>query len=359
VDGSSVTVARVRERDARLSWELFVITAENLSKTFPGKPSPVFALRDVSIDVDAGAVYGVVGGTGSGKSTLTRLIALQERPDRGTIRLDGLNTASLDGRKLREVRRQLGVVEAHPELHAGRTVAGNVAAPLEQLGLDGPRRRSRVGNLLDLVGLTQRAAQQPSELTPGQRRRVAVARALAAGPAVLLADDPTGDVPAEETGAVLTVLDRARAELGATVLVTTPDVGVARRLCDDIGLLEQGSLVERGKVLDLVTDPHSRTAQALLPAIETPRGQSARFDRTADVVLIGFAAVGALLPEAASRFDVELSTIGGGLTRVGDTPVARFRVGVRGQQADAALAWIGERGGHLDHPVRGPQSVAA
>lgn len=336
-----------------------MITVENLSKSFPLNGSPVVALRDVNVDIQAGSLFGVVGAPGSGKSTLARCIGLQERPDRGVVRLDGLNTGTLDGRRLREIRRQVGVVSTKPELLADRTIAGNIASPLEQLGLDGPQRRTRVGNLLDLVGLTQRAGQRPGELTEGQLRRVAIARALAAGPSVLLADDPTSGVRFEETGAVLTVLDRARAELGVTVLLTTPDAGVVRRVCDDIAVLEAGAVIERGTVLDLVSDPNSRTAQALLPAIETSRAQSAKYDRAVDVVLVGFASVGALLPEAAGRFDVELATIGGGLTRVGDTPVGRFRLGVRGEQADAALAWIAERGGHVSHPVRGPQGVAA
>ncbi|HVV11833.1 methionine ABC transporter ATP-binding protein [Amycolatopsis sp.] len=336
-----------------------MITVENLSKSFPGKKKPVLALRDVSLEVGAGSLYGVVGPGNSGKSTLARCVALQEKPDRGTVRLDGLNTAGLDGRRLREVRRQLAVLDANQPLHAERTAAGNVAAPLEQLGVDGPQRRSRVGRLLDLAGLTQRAAQRPSELSEGQRRRVAIGRALAAGPAVLLADDPTAGIDAEEAGAVLTVLDRARAELGVTILLTTQDAAVVRRVCDDVAVLDSGRVVEHGSVLDLLSNPGSRTADTLLPAIDTPRAQSAGYDRFADVVLIGFAAVGALLPEAGSRFDVELSTIGGGLTRVGDTPVARFRVGVNGRQADSALAWIADRGAHVTHPVEGPKSVAA
>jgi D-methionine transport system ATP-binding protein len=336
-----------------------VITVENLSKSFSANGNPVVALRDVSIGIDAGSLFGVVGPTGSGKSTLARCIGLQERPDRGVVRWDGLNTGALDGRRLREVRRQVGVLEAKPELHLERTVAGNIAAPLEQLGLDGPQRRTRVGNLLDLVGLTQRAVQRPSELSTGQRRRVALARALAVGPAVLLADDPTAGIQSEEAGAVLAVLDRARAELGVTVLVTTPDAAVVRRICDDVAMLEGGNLVERGKILDLVSDSSTRTAQALLPVIETTRAQSARYARSVDVVLIGFASIGALLPEAASRFDVEVATIGGGVTRVGDTPVARFRLGLRGDQSDAALAWISEHGGHLAHTARGPQRIAA
>lgn len=336
-----------------------MITVENLSKSFPGKPSPVVALRDVSIEVGAGALYGVVGPAGSGKSTLARVLALQEKPDRGTVRLDGLNTAGLDGRRLREVRRQVASVDATTVLHAERTIAGNVAAPLEQLGVDGPQRRARVGRVLDLVGLTARANQLPGELTEAQRRRVAVGRALAAGPAVLLADDPTAGVSAEETGSVLTVLDRARAELGVTVLLTTQDGGVVRRVCDEIAVLDGGRVLEHGSMLQLLAEPGSRTADALLPSIDTPRAQGAAYDRSADVVLIGFAAVGALLPEASARFDVELATIGGGLTRIGDTPVARFRVGVRGAQADTALAWIADRGAYVTQAADGPKRIAA
>lgn len=324
-----------------------MITVEHLTKSFPGKAEPVLALRDVSIEVSAGALYGVVGPSGAGKSTLTRCVALQEKPDRGTVRLDGLNLAALDGRRLREVRRKVAILEARSPLHAERTVAGNIAAPLEQLGVDGPQRRRQVGRILDLVGLTQRAGQRPGELTEGQRRRVAVGRALATGPAVLLADDPTAGVAAEEAPTVLTVLDRARAELGVTTLLTTQDSAVVRRICDEVGVLDSGRLIEQGSVLDLVTDPGSRAARALLPPIETPRAQAASYDCTVDVVLIGFAAVGALLPEAASRFDVELATIGGGLTRFGDTPVAYFRLGLRGQGIDAALGWIRERGAHV------------
>ncbi|MFD8499330.1 methionine ABC transporter ATP-binding protein [Amycolatopsis sp. NPDC059657] len=335
-----------------------MITLENLSKSFSANGNPVVALRDVSLDINAGSLFGVVGPAGSGKSTLARVVGLQERPDRGVVRLDGLNTGALDGRRLREIRRQVGVLDAKPELHAERTIAGNIASPLEQLGLDGPTRRTRVGNLLDLVGLTQRATQRPDELTAGQRRRVAVARALASSPSVLLADDPTAGIHSEESGAVLAVLDRARAELGVTVVLTTPDAGVVRRVCDDVAVLEAGSLVERGSVLDLITDPTTRTAQSLLPAIETTRTQSAKYERSVDVVLIGFAAIGALLPEAATRFDVELATIGGGVTRVGDTPVARFRLGIRGEQAAGALGWIAERGAHVQ-TARTPQAIVA
>ncbi|ASR39698.1 ABC transporter ATP-binding protein [Prauserella marina] len=334
-----------------------MITVENISKSFASTGAPVVALRDVSLAVGAGSLYGVVGSASAGKSTLARCVALQERPDRGVVRYDGLNTTALEGRRLRDARRQLAVVDSR--LQPERTVAGNVAAPLERTGVEGPQRRNKVGSLLDLVGLSKRAAQLPAELTEGQRRRVAIARALAVQPSVLLADDPTHGVEPDDAGSVLTVLDRARAELGATVLLTTQDAGTARRICDEVALLERGVVVESGNVLGLLGKPGSKIADELLPSVETSRSEMGRYDRTVDTVLIGFAAVGALLPEAAGRFDVELATIGGGLTRFGDTPVARFRLGVRGQRADAALAWIAEHGASVSHPLYGLHNVAA
>ncbi|HEU5475770.1 MAG TPA: ATP-binding cassette domain-containing protein [Actinophytocola sp.] len=339
-----------------------MITVENLTKSFRGTTGPVVALDDVTFDVTAGSIAGVVGPGGSGKSTLARLIALQERPDSGVIRLDGQNTAGLDPRRLRVARSQIGVVPAGDSLIAQRTAAGNIAAPLEQAGVDGPQRRTKVGQLLDLIGLTDKAATYPDALTPGQRRRVAVARALVGEPTVLLADDPTGALDPDGAAGVLTVLDRARAELGATVVLTTTDAGVVRRIADEVAILDHGRIVEHGGLLELIQRPAGQVAAAVLPDIDPAAVSttgSTGHDRVVDVVLIGFAAVGALLPEAASRFDVAIPVLGGGLTRLGETPVARFRVGVTGARADGAIDWITERGG-LVHPVpAGIRGVAA
>ncbi|HEV8562830.1 MAG TPA: ATP-binding cassette domain-containing protein [Actinophytocola sp.] len=335
-----------------------MITVENLTKSFRGQTGPVVALDDVTLDVRAGTIAGVVGPSGSGKSTLARLIALQERPDSGVIRLDGQNLAGLDPRRLRAARSRIGVLSPGESLLRQRTAAGNIALPLEQAGLDGPERRTKVGRLLDLIGLTELAATYPDELTPGQRRRVAVARALVGEPDVLLADDPTGALDPDGAAGVLTVLDRARAELGATVLVATADPHVVRRIADDVAVLEHGRLLERGGLLELLHDPESRVARTILPAIDESAPRHGH-DRVADVVLIGFAAVGALLPEASGRFGVDVAVLGGGLTRLGETPVARFRVGVSGERADTAIGWIGDRGGLVHAVPTGPRGVAA
>ncbi|MER7010765.1 methionine ABC transporter ATP-binding protein [Saccharopolyspora sp. NPDC000359] len=327
-----------------------MITVENLTKSFQQNNGTVRALDGVTMEIPAGAVCGVVGPSGAGKSTLARCIALLEKPDAGAIRVDGTDLVSLDGKALRAARRQIGVVPQGDSLLRQRTAAGNVALPLEAAGMSGPQRRSRVGELLDLVGLTDKATVYPDQLSGGQRQRIAVARALAAKPSVLLADEPTSALDPGTTDSVLTVLDRARAELGVTVLVVTHDMAVVRKIADDVAVLDGGRVVEHGKVLDLVAEPGSRVSSTLLPATdqaEPLRPTDGRHDVVAEVVLVGFAAVGALLPEAASRFGVELAILGGGLTRLGDTPVAKFKVGLSGERAEAALKWMVERDAHV------------
>ncbi|WP_263250953.1 methionine ABC transporter ATP-binding protein [Saccharopolyspora rosea] len=327
-----------------------MITVENLTKSFPNGGGTLRALDGVSMEVPAGAVCGVVGPSGAGKSTLARCVALLEKPDSGAIRVDGTDLLSLDGKALRAARRQIGVVPQGDSLLRQRTAAGNVALPLEAAGVSAPQRRARVAELLDLVGLTDKSSVYPDQLSGGQRQRIAIARALAAEPSVLLADEPTSALDPTTTDSVLTVLDRARSELGVTVLVVTHDMAVVRRIADDVAVLEQGRVVEHGKVLDLVADPASRIGTTLLP--ETDQAEPLRptggdHDVVAEVVLVGFAAVGALLPEASSRFGVELAILGGGLTRLGDTPVAKFRVGLSGERSEAALKWMIERDAHV------------
>lgn len=325
--------------------EPIVITVENLTKSFSRDGGHVVALDAVSLEVPAGSVYGVVGGSGAGKSTLARCLALLDKPDSGAIRVDGTDLAALDGKALRAARRQIGVVSPEDPLLRQRTVAGNVALPLEAANMSAPQRRSRVAELLDLVGLTDKAPVYPDQLSDGQRQRAAVARALAGQPSVLLADEPTSGLDPSATDSVLTVLDRARSELGVTVLVATDDMAVVRRVADDVAVLDQGSVVEHGKVLDLVSEPGSRIGSTLLPDTGPGQhpGQSGRgHDVVAEVVLVGFAAVGALLPEASSRFDIGLSILGGGLTRLGETPVAKFRIGLSGERSESALKWMVE-----------------
>lgn len=336
-----------------------MISVESLTKTFWKNNDRVYALDDVSVQFATGSITGVVGPRGGGKSTLARCIALLEHPDSGAICVDGVDVSALRGTALSLARRQIGVVPKKESLLPQRTAAGNVAEPLERAGIPVTRWRARVNELLDLVGLSAKANSTLDLLSAGELQRVAVARALAAGPSVLVVDEPTSAVSWEATDSVLNGLDRARAELSVTVLIVTQDMQVVRNVCDDVVLLDGGRVIENGKLLDLVAVAESRIAPFLLPPVHENAAAEAVFDFVADVVLIGFAAIGTILPEACRRFGVAIDVIGGGLTAFGETPVARFRIGLTGDRASSAAGWISHAGGMVRGKPDRPQQISA
>ncbi|NUT32503.1 MAG: ATP-binding cassette domain-containing protein [Hamadaea sp.] len=226
-----------------------MIELRQLRRTFPGG---VTALDGVDLTVAPGEIYGVVGRSGAGKSTLLRTVNLLERPDDGTVRVDGQSLTTLSPAQLRAARRRIGMIFQHFHLLRGRTVADNVALPLELAGVPRARRAARVAELLDLVSLGDKAREHPSRLSGGQRQRVAIARALATGPSVLLSDEATSALDAYTTVEVLDLLRQLNRELGLTILLITHDLGVIERICDRAGVMEAGRLVESGPVGDLL-----------------------------------------------------------------------------------------------------------
>jgi D-methionine transport system ATP-binding protein len=320
-----------------------MITLDQVSKTFSSAQGTVAALDNVSLELPASGILGIVGDNASGKSTIAKVVTGQERPDHGVVRLEGTSVNDLGGTAVRAIRRHISSIVPVNTLGTARTVAGNVATPLEQAGVDGPTRRAKVTQLLDLVGLSDQAGQTLDNVTASARRRVAIARSLVFDPAVLVADEPTDGIDQIADAGVLASLDRVRAELGTAVLLLTKDVTAVRKLADSVALLDGGSIRESGYVLDLATQD-SALAQQLLPQVVVRPEHRLRFDTVAEVVLVGYAAVGNLLPEAGARFNTTFTTIGGGITRFGDTPVARFAVGANGTQVADALTYLRHSG---------------
>lgn len=245
-----------------------MIELNDVRKVFPGRPggADVVALDGVDLSVPAGDFAGVVGPSGSGKSTLIRLVNLLERPTSGSVTVDGRVLTDLPADEVRRARSSIGMVFQHFELMDSRTAAENVEHPLELAGVGRAERRHRSADLLDLVGLADRATARPGQLSGGQKQRVAIARALAARPRVLLCDEATSALDQASTTGVLQLLRRVRDELGLTVLLITHEMSVVKAVCDSAVLLEAGRVVDGGRLADVLTREDSALAAALLPA---------------------------------------------------------------------------------------------
>jgi D-methionine transport system ATP-binding protein len=245
-----------------------VIDLHDVRKVFPARrrSGEVVAVDGVTLQVEAGEFAGVVGPSGSGKSTLVRLVNLLERPTSGSVTVDGRVLTELPDDQVRQARRSIGMVFQHFELLDSRTAAGNVEHPLELAGVGRAERRRRAVELLDLVGLGERADAHPGQLSGGQKQRVAIARALAGRPTVLLCDEATSALDQASTTGVLELLRRVRSELGLTVLLITHEMAVVKAVCDSAVLLERGRVVDSGRLSEVLTREHSPLSDALLPA---------------------------------------------------------------------------------------------
>ncbi len=239
-----------------------MIVIEGLSKTYAGTGQP--ALNDVSLTVPQGAIYGILGRSGAGKSTLIRCLNLLERPSAGRILVKGQDITCFDKAQLRAHRLRTGMIFQHFNLLHARSVADNIAVPLEIAGVPKAQREARVKELLSLVDLADKAAAFPSQLSGGQKQRVGIARALASKPDVLLCDEATSALDPDTTAAILALLAEINQQLGLTIVLITHQLEVVKNLCDHAALLENGQLIEGGKIADLLATPWSRLRKSLL-----------------------------------------------------------------------------------------------
>ncbi|WP_416363779.1 methionine ABC transporter ATP-binding protein [Pseudomonas sp. NFX183] len=241
-----------------------MIVVEGVSKTYAdGQPA---ALDNVSLRINDGSIFGIVGRSGAGKSTLLRCLNLLERPTFGRILLDGQDLTQLSDRQLREQRQRIGMIFQGFNLLHSRTVAGNVAVPLEIAKVPKVERAARVAELLALVGLSDKAEAFPSQLSGGQKQRVGIARALAARPTYLLSDEATSALDPQTTASILELLRDINRQLGVTIVLITHELEVVKAICDSAVSLADGRVVESGTLLQLQADPASHLGRSLAPS---------------------------------------------------------------------------------------------
>ena len=235
-----------------------MIRFENVSKTFRGNGKQVEAVKEVSLHIKKGEIFGIIGYSGAGKSTLVRCINLLERPDRGRIWIGDTEITALKGKSLRKQRRKIGMIFQQFHLFASRNVYENVAYPLKHQGLTRQEIKKRVEELLNLVGLEDKASAYPSQLSGGQKQRAAIARALANEPDILLCDEATSALDPKTTTAILRLLQEVNRKLGVTIVVITHEMQVVKESCGSVAVMEGGSVVEEGEVFDIFSNPHEK-----------------------------------------------------------------------------------------------------
>ena len=238
-----------------------MIEFTHVSKDFGSGEKMVRAVRDVSLTIQDGEIFGIIGFSGAGKSTLVRCINLLERPTNGTVVVDGKEMTALSPKELRLARRKIGMIFQHFNLMPSRTVFGNVADPLQGQGLSKQAIQNKVRKLLKLVDIADKETAYPSQLSGGQKQRVAIARALANDPKVLLCDEATSALDPQTTKAILTLLKDLNQKLNLTIVMITHEMAVVKEICDHVAIMEHGQVVEQGEVFSLFADPKQPITQ--------------------------------------------------------------------------------------------------
>lgn len=340
-----VSMAPLGPRDAPAVSAGPVAQLSRVSKRF----GTVAALDDVSLDVPQGRVLGIIGRSGAGKSTLIRLLNGLERPDSGSVRFEGQELTGLGERALQPVRQRIGMIFQHFNLLSAKTVAANVSLPLRIVGRAEPERTRRVAELLDLVGLSDKAASYPAQLSGGQKQRVGIARALAAGPALLLSDEATSALDPETTASILALLRDINRRLGLSIALITHEMSVIRAVADEVAVLEGGRLIEQGLVAEVLTRPRAPGTQRLVAAaVQTPLPPSLRAalsvqpaadrDPVLRIDVVGPQARGPVLARLGAAVGAEITLLHGGMDHVQDQPFGRIWVSLHGPGLD-----LGER----------------
>lgn len=240
------------------------IEVKHLSKTFEQKGVQVEALRDISLNIEAGDIYGIIGMSGAGKSTFVRCLNYLERPTDGQVIVRGKDLGTLSEKELRAMRSDIAMIFQHFNLLMQKSVLDNVCFPLQIAGVQKKEARERARELLATVGLSDKEKAYPAQLSGGQKQRVAIARALASNPKILLCDEATSALDPQTTASILTLLREINEKLGLTIVIITHQMSVIREICNHVAIIEHGELVENGEVEEIFNHPKSRAARDLI-----------------------------------------------------------------------------------------------
>ncbi|AZR72009.1 methionine ABC transporter ATP-binding protein [Anoxybacter fermentans] len=312
-----------------------MIQIKDLYKVYEGNEK-VEAVKGVNLTIKKGEIFGIIGASGAGKSTLIRCINLLEVPTAGQIFVDGVELTGLARRELRKARQKIGMIFQHFNLLSSRTVAENVEFPLEIVGVPKERRKKRVKELLELVGLSNRADHYPAQLSGGQKQRVGIARALANEPKVLLCDEATSALDPATTRSILKLIKEINQQLGLTVVLITHEMDVIREICDRVAVMDNGQILEVGEVNQIFVAPKSPITRELLgqvklkldPEILNGVGEG----WVLKVIFIGPSAKEPVISQLIQRYQLTVNILAGNIKQLHDESFGELVIKVEGDE---------------------------
>ncbi len=317
-----------------------MIELKDISKIYKTKNGELTAVKDVNLSINKGEIFGIIGYSGAGKSTMIRLLNGLEKPSTGTVEVNGQQISSISGTKLRQARQKISMIFQHFNLLWSRTVAENIAFPLEIAGVPKAERASRVNELIDLVGLTGRENAYPSQLSGGQKQRVGIARALANNPEVLLCDEATSALDPETTDAILELLLDINKRLGLTIVLITHEMHVIRKICHRVAVMEAGRVVESGEVLHVFQNPQAEITKNFVMQVSGTKESKESIEQilvnypTGKIVkltFIGNKTEQPVISQIIKEFDVEVNIVHGNITQTTSGPYGTLIVQIDGK----------------------------
>ncbi|HEL1350918.1 TPA: methionine ABC transporter ATP-binding protein [Streptococcus equi subsp. zooepidemicus] len=332
-----------------------MIQLDHIDITFHQKKRVIEAVKDVTLHINQGDIYGIVGYSGAGKSTLVRVINLLQQPTKGSITIDGEVTfdqgkVQLSANSLREKRRDIGMIFQHFNLMAQKTAKENVAFALRHSRLSKAEREKKVAELLELVGLSERADNYPAQLSGGQKQRVAIARALANDPKILISDEATSALDPKTTKQILALLQELNRRLGLTIVMITHEMQIVKDICHRVAVMQQGTLIEEGSVLDIFSNPREpltqefiKTATGIDEALEKINQQDIVKELPANAILAQLKYAGTstdepLLNQIYRQFEVTANILYGNIEILDQVPVGEMIVVFEGAAASIEAA---------------------
>ena len=314
-----------------------MIQINNLSKIFSGGEQEVVALKNVNVSVNQGEIFGIIGLSGAGKSTLIRCMNMLEKPTTGNILINGEDVTLMNNKELRLLRQKIGMIFQHFNLLSSRNVFDNIMFPLEIAGVPEKKARQKVGELLELVGLSDKTWVYPEQLSGGQKQRVGIARALANAPILLLSDEATSALDPQTTRSILKLLKDINQQFGLTILLITHDMNVIKEACDRVAVIDDSKIVEVGDVLSIFSNPGTPTSRSFINTIinkeiseeilhrsVVENGQT--ISRLIRVSFIGASAGEPLISTMLQKYNVKANILYGNIDRVKDTPFGNLTV---------------------------------